>query len=326
MAIMIMGKSSKGASLSQVQWQDVFQAWYQHHFYSARVSFKKLCASPLQSVMTCLLIAVALALPAALLIVTNQVKSLSDVWDGEPRLTIYVRNGLSEPAIKNLGAQLKKVSGMGGVEYISPEQGLQELKKYGSFGGVGNSLKENPLPPVFLLRLMETDDELALQILTAQLEKLPEVESIQLDMQWVQRIHQVASLIARAATLLGVFLCLGVLLTIGSTIGLSIESRRDEITVIKLVGGTDAFVQRPLLYSGFWYGLVGGIMAWFLLWVASVVLSSPLAALQQSYGSDISLQDFGVSYFLNLSMVGAMLGLLGAWLAVVRHLKNIQPN
>jgi cell division transport system permease protein len=285
----------------------------------------KMRAAPLQSLMTCFVIAVALALPAALLIAVGNVKALSAHWQGSPRLTVYMQAHLPQEKLVQAGEKFRQMDGVTGVEYVSPEQGLEELRAAGGLSQLADTLEENPLPPVYLLD-PEKKDPLALQILGAAVESVAGVDFIQLDLEWVERLHYIVSLAERSVCLLGLFLCLGVFVTISNTIRLAIESRREEIVVIKLVGGTDAFVRRPLLYTGFWYGLVGGALACALLWLASLVLSPVLAGLLSSYQSEFPLQGLGLNVALTLVAGGACLGLAGAWLAVARHLRLIEPG
>ena len=124
----------------------------------------------------------------------------------------------------------------------------------------------------------------------------------------------------------GGLLALGVLLAIGNTIRLAIESRRDEIVVVKLVGGTDAFVRRPFLYTGWWYGAGGGVLAWLLLGLGLWGLSGPVAQLADLYHSDFRLQGLGWWPSIGLVAGSGVLGWLGAWVAVGRHLGAIEPT
>jgi cell division transport system permease protein len=142
---------------------------------------------------------------------------------------------------------------------------------------------------------------------------------------WVKRLYQFMELGQRLVWALATLLGLAVLLIIGNTIRLSIESRRDEILVVKLVGGTDAFVRRPFLYTGIWFGLGGGIIAWLLLSMGLYWLSGPVETLISLYGSDFVLQGLSLSDSLMLIFDGVILGWLGAWLAVSRHLTKIKP-
>lgn len=313
----------RGASLSQVTSADQMRAWRAHHQVSALGSLKQLWTSPLQSLMTWMMIAIALALPTALLVVISYVKTLGGQWLSDPGITIYLKTTLSESARVNVGERLRKLPGSTALEYISPQQGLEELTRYGGFGDALSILEENPLPPVYLLKSVDGREE-SLRLLSEQVRAFPEVEKVQLDLQWVQRFHHMVVIVERVAILLGLFLSLGILLAIGNATRLALENRRDEIAVIKLVGGTDAFVRRPLLYTGMWHGLTGGALAWLLLVMASFWLLPAVQALLVSYDSQLVLKGPGLVSLLQLLFAGGALGVTGAWLAASRHIKSTQ--
>lgn len=311
----------RGASLSQITSADQMRAWHAHHKASALGSLKQLWASPVQSFMTWMMIAIALALPAALLIVVSYVKTLGGQWLSDPGITIYLKTTISESARVSVGERLQKLPGATALEYISPQQGLEELTRYGGFGDSLSVLEENPLPPVFLLKSIDGREE-SLRLLSEQVRAFPEVDKVQLDLQWVQRLHHMIAIVERVTILLGIFLSSGVLLAIGNATRLMLESRRDEIAVIKLVGGTDAFVRRPLLYTGMWHGLTGGILAWWLLVGANLWLAPMVQMILVSYDSEKVLEGPGLVSLFQLLFVGGALGITGAWLATSRHIKT----
>jgi len=126
--------------------------------------------------------------------------------------------------------------------------------------------------------------------------------------------------------LLAVMLGLGVVLAIGNTVRLAIENRRAEIVVVKLVGGTDAYVARPFLYTGLWYGVGGGLIAVLLTSLALLLLQGPVAQLSGSYGSTFVLIGLGLSKGFLVIAGAALLGWSGAWISVLRHLRAIEPR
>ena len=125
---------------------------------------------------------------------------------------------------------------------------------------------------------------------------------------------------------MGALLVLGVVLILGNTIRLAIENRRDEILIVKLVGGSNSFVRRPFLYSGLWYGVGGGVIAALLVGASLWYLQQPVNELAGLYGSDFQLRGLGLMGGLNLVILGGILGLAGAWVAVSRHLVHIEPR
>lgn len=315
-----------GATVSKLGWKDRLQAWSGHHKDSARLSLQKLLRTPLQSLMTWLVIGIALALPSSLFLLIDNVNSLSERWDGNPRITVFLKHGVDANVAEKFKIKIQGINGIGHVEYVSPQQAMQEFQKSSGLEKDALSLlDENPLPAVYIITPFE-NSQISLVTITEKVEQFSEVDFVQLDLEWVQKLQQIIAFAQRLAFLLGFLLSLGILLTVGNTIRLAIENRREEIVVVKLVGGTDAFVRRPLLYTGLWYGFIGGIIAWLMVLVSVLLLSGPVSDLSHLYGSDFTLQ--GMSFFaaLRLLLVSALLGLAGSWLAVARHLHLIQPR
>lgn len=147
-----------------------------------------------------------------------------------------------------------------------------------------------------------------------------------MDMEWVRRLRELMILGKKIVAALAGLLGLGVLLAIGNTIRLAIENRREEIVVAKLVGGTNSFVRRPFIYSGGWYGFMGGILACIIVSLGYWVLEGTVARLATLYQSDFELSGLGFAGNVQLLLTGIVLGWLGAWLAVGRHLATIEPK
>jgi len=204
---------------------------------------------------------------------------------------------------------------------------LEEFQAAAGFGDALALLDVNPLPGVLLVspEAVLANDISNINTLVKDLNTLPGVAEVQLDRQWLRRMQQILEMGQRVAVLLGFTLSMGVLLVLGNTIRLAIENRRDEILVVKLVGGTNAFVRRPFLYTGLWYGLSGGLMAWVGVTLGGLWLDSTVTGLAVLYQSSFSLVGTGWQGLVILTLLGGALGLLGAGLAVSRHIAGIEP-
>jgi cell division transport system permease protein len=256
----------------------------------------------------------------------ENIKQLSHSWDQSSQISLYLKANTLPRFAQELSDNLEEWPELSNVAYIDPDSALKQFSKSTGLSDVIEGLDDNPLPAVIsiLPKLSSTDMD-GLTQLQQKLEKLAHVESVQLDLLWVQRLYQFMELGQRLVWALAILLGLAVLLIIGNTIRLSIESRRDEIRVVKLVGGTDAFVRRPFLYTGVWFGLGGGIIAWMLISAGLFWLSGPVKELVSLYGSDFQLLGLGVSDSLLLILDAVVLGWFGAWLAVSKHLSSIEP-
>ncbi len=318
---------AKGASQSKARLGDRLDAWFAHHSTTAIESLLRLLRSPLQSLLTWLVVAVAVALPAALYVVLSNVQNLGYSWQESSQLSVLIQRDARPEAVQGLREALLARPDVESVEHIPPDAALEEFKRYSGLGRVVESLEQNPLPDVLLIQPSEkgAEPEARAQLQEA-LERELLVAEVRVDMAWVKRLQQMMQLGQRAVLALAGLLALGVLLAIGNTIRLAIESRRDEILVVKLVGGTDAFVRRPFLYSGFWYGLGGGLLALVLLALGLWWLSGPVGQLAEAYQSEFLLSGLDWATSIQLVLLAGLLGLAGAWLAVARHLSEIEPR
>lgn len=318
---------TQGAVQSKTSWRDKLDAWSAHHSNSAIESLLRLLDTPLQSLMTWLVIAIAVALPAALFVVFGNVQQIGQTWQDSSQISVFLKKDTTANQAQDLRSRWAKRPDVAQATYVSSEQALEEFKRGSGLGELANQLDENPLPPVILIKPKIGGN--APDILNSLQQALiadPLVADVRLDMLWVKRLHQFITIAERFVVALAGLLALGVLLVIGNTIRMAIENRRDEILVVKLVGATDAYVRRPFLYTGLWYGVGGGILAAIILALGFWWLSAPVKQLADLYQSSFRLQGLGVIESLQLILIAGVTGLIGAWIAVARHLYLIQPR
>jgi cell division transport system permease protein len=295
----------------------------QTFFYAlGQLSFK-----PFSTLMTVAVIGIALAMPAGLHVLLINVQQVLSGWDSAAQLSLFLHHDTREAEALALAGRLRVRPGISSVEYISSEQAMKEFQSHSGFGEALSALEDNPLPPVLVVYpSIELQGPELLQQLRQELAGEREVEIAQLDMQWVKRLYALMDIGKRGVWVLAAMFALGVLLVVGNTIRLAIQNRRDEIVIIKLIGGTDAFIRRPFLYTGFWYGLLGGVIAFILVELALWLLSGPVNNLAALYSSEFRLASLDLTTAAALLCSGMLLGLCGSWLAVGRHLRAIEPT
>lgn len=316
---------SQGASQSRSRLSHRLEAWWAHHSTTAVQSLARLLRTPGQSLLTWLVVAIAVALPAALYLVLENIEHLGDRWQDSGQMSVFMAESVELERVQALSVELDERADVAATEHVPPDSALAEFREHSGLGQVLEDLEQNPLPHVLLVS-PAIDQPAALEELRAWLAERDGVDEVRVDMAWVERLRQIMALGQRAVLALAVLLALGVWLVVGNTIRLAIENRRDEILVAKLVGGTDAFVRRPFLYTGLWYGVGGGLLALLLLAGGLWWLSGPVARLADLYQSDFRLEGLGLTQSLQLVLLSGALGLAGAWLAVARHLIRIQPR
>ncbi len=320
-------REQQGASQSKTTLLGRLRSWLMHNRQVAGESLQRLLMTPMASMMTWLVIGIALALPMGLYVALGNVEMLSRGWDGAAQISLFLRFEVTEAEGRQLTKKLALRADVQSAQYVSRREALEEFQSLSGFAEVLGNLDENPLPALVIVRPQDSDATADItEQLLQDLRKMPDVELAQLDLEWVQRLYAMMRLGRHMVMALASLLALGVLLVIGNTIRLAIENRRDEILVIKLVGGTDAFVRRPFLYTGMWFGLGGAITAWLIILLSLFWLSAPVAELAGLYDSQFALRGPGIVDTLGLWITGAILGLLGAGLAVNRHLDAIEPQ
>jgi cell division transport system permease protein len=313
------------ASPRRISTSDRFASYRAHHRQVAADSLRRLFASGfVGSLATWLVIGIAMALPGALYLALENMQQLAARWDGAAQISLFLKEATRDEDGRRLSQRLGQEQGIARTRFISRDDALAEFRELSGFGEVLDHLERNPLPAVIVVQPLQVNSDA--KALLERLQALPEVEQAVLDLAWVERLGAIMALGQRAALALGLLLGLGVVLVVGNTIRLAIENRRAEIVVMKLVGATDAFVRRPFLYTGTWFGLGGGLLAWLLLAGCLAWLGNPVAQLMELYQSDFSLGGLSPRLVLLLLVGGGLLGWLGAWFAVSRHLGAIQPR
>jgi cell division transport system permease protein len=318
-------KRAAGAAQHRITARGAMQSAWQNHWRTARESLARLLRTPGATAMTVAVIGIALLLPTGLLVAMDNLRALSSSLGDVSQISLYLEDDVSESDAEALSAQLQDRDDIELARYVSPEEGAADFVLYSGLGDILSALEENPLPGVIVLSPAMLDSSAASALQTA-LAAQPGVESVQIDLEWVERLQRILTLAGRAATGLLLILSLAVLFITGNTIRLAIEGRRAEIVVVKLVGGTDSDVALPFLYCGALYGLAGAVAAWVLLMLMLLTLQGPANELLRLYGSELVITGPGAASTLLLVAGGTLLGWVGAFISVKQHLAAIEPR
>lgn len=307
--------------------QGRINSWAIHHLQALLSSLGKLSRAPLSTIMTVAVLSIALAFPTGLKLLLDNAQRLSGSLDNSATISIFLKRDLENDVLEAIAGQLGIKESIASVRLITPEQALEEFRLNSGFAEALDTLDSNPLPAVMVITptAAHATPEGA-KALLQELKLMPNVDIAQLDLQWVRRFQAITEIAARGILLLSSLLALAVLLIIGNTIRLEIQNLKDEIEITKLVGGTNAFTRRPFLYSGFWYGLFGGLLAWLLVSIGLWLLEEPIKKLAGLYHSNFHLTSLDLPTLLILVLSSTTLGVLGSWVAVTRHLHAIEPT
>lgn len=298
----------------------------QNHVRAFFFSAGKLAGNPLSSLLTALVIGITLALPAALHLLVQNMNTLSFSWERTVQASLFLEDSMSEAEGRALARRLNERPEVGKAKYITRDQALEEFRELSGFGDAIGLLEDNPLPAVISVQPATNASQVQIETLLKELQHTRGVESARIDQSWLERLNAILTIAEHMVKALAVLLALAVVVTVGNTIRLDIQNRIAEIEVVKLLGASNSFVRRPFLYTGIWYGLCGGIVAWLLLQVLLWALTGPVRYLAGLYQSDFNLTGLDFESTCLLFLSGILLGWFGSWWTVTRHLNAIEPK
>lgn len=294
--------------------------WFDHHVYSLVASVGRLLRKPGGTGLTVGVMAIALALPIGLWAALQNVERFAGDVRESRRVSVYLDPAVGPAAVDEFVAAVQARADVDRVELRTPEQGLEELRAGGIDAAV-DALGANPLP--HLLLVTPRGDEVRL---AGALEAMDGVDLVQHDAVWRKRLAGWLGFGERLAWVLAALLGAGALLVVGNTVRLDIQSRREELGVLQLLGATDGFIRRPFLYLGACYGLLSGALALAVLTGIEHALRAPLQGLTASYGSGFTLAGFTPTSAVAIVLGAGILGWLGAGLVTGHYLRQTRPD
>lgn len=287
----------------------------------------RLIRTPLASILTLIVIGVALSLPAGVGLLVNNLRSATGELGNALDFTVFFKAGTPIERVQQIAKSARARTGVDSVTVKTAEQALEEFKTASGFGDALSALADNPLPHHLVIRPNAgASGPAEVETLRRYFSAFPEVDLVQLDLDWVRRLHSLLDVLRRVFWVVVAVLGLGVLAVIGNTIRLEIQQRRPEIEVTKLVGGSNAFVRRPFLYTGLFYGLGGALLAALILLGGMSYLQQAVGDLSAQYGGRFTMGGLGSRGLGVLLATGAALGWFGALISTGKHLRAIEPR
>ena len=298
------------------------RAWFWSHIGAFAGTIARLLRAPVGTLLNVGVLGIALALPVGFYVVLANVQGYARAFAADPRLSVFLALDVPPKDIAEIESRLKAHGDVRGVRYVSRDEALKRLRSRTGLADVVDSLPENPLPDAFVVEPRAVEPQ-ALERLRDELRGWPKVAHVELDALWARRLEAGLRLARLAVWLLAALFAFALIAVTFNTIRLQILTRREEIEVAKLIGATDPFIRRPLLYFGSLQGLAGGLAAWAIVAASLYLLNDGLATLSQLYGTRIELQQLRLDDGLSLLAFATALGWLGSWLSVNQHLARL---
>ncbi len=297
--------------------------FFRDHVREARESLAFVAGSAGTTLLVWLLMGIALGLPAGLYILQANLAGVADDWRGSAGISVYFQPGVAAAVPQALSERLRGEAGVAGVRLITSDEALAEFRGYGDIAGAVELLGGNPLPATLRVSFAAPVSAGAAETLSKRLRQEEGVDDVVLEQTWLERVASLSALVERLGWVVALVLGVGAVLVTSSSVRVALESRLDELRVLKLVGGTDPFMRRAFLYLGCLYGLGGAIFAAMIVSLTLVTVEQPLAQLLSTYGGDLELRGFDTTFVLVLLGVGALLGVIGSVVACRQRLRNL---
>ena len=312
---------------SQPNFLDKLVAYLYIHAQVLISSLGRMADNLFASVMTIMVMAIAMTLALGFYLFVANTQQLTGSLESSNQISLFLKTSVNNKQGQKLAVKLRKNDQLEQVIFISKDKALAEFKEYSGFGEALTIFKTNPLPVVIQIIPKNTLNDLEnIHNLMAEFKQLPQLDFAQMDMKWVERVQSMVKIIQRGVYLITVLLAVAVLFITGNSIRLELQHRRDEVIIAKLVGATNAFIQRPFIYTGFWLGFLAGMFALISVSMMLLVLQAPIERLSILYDSGFEIQYLGLIDTFLLLLMASLLGVIVAWIVLYYQLKDIKPE
>ena len=296
--------------------------WFFSHAHACRSAITALARHPFLNTLITFMIGIAVALPLGFFLLLQNINYVDSTWNAtKPTISLYLNTSASQNTIDALLNQLRNNPDIKKVSYISPSDGLKNFEKNTSLSGTASLFQTNPIPPTIIVTPVK-QEPVSIQKLYQSLKALPTIDVAQLDLNWATRLYNIVAIGKNITTALSLIFCFSVVVIIGHTLRSSLSHHKNEIYILRLMGATQSYIRRPLLYRGIFYGLLGGMLAWFLTALFIAQLQTPVTALAETYHTLFRLKTLSFMDGLALLLITALLGFLSAWFNIGGFLKE----
>ncbi|GGY81472.1 permease-like cell division protein FtsX [Pseudoduganella plicata] len=300
--------------------------WLRQHGFALGSALVHLRRAPGSFLFNILVVAIALALPFAGLTVLDNVRPMSEQLSVDPELSVFLKQDLPREHAQGMAGSLRAVAKDARIVFVPRENALAELQNKNGLAGVIDTLGDNPLPDSYVVKLnafQSAAQSAHVDEVAEQLREIPGVESVQVDSAWVKRLAALLGILRMGLLLLAATLGTVVIAVVFNTIRLQVLTQREEILVLRLIGATSTYIQRPFYYTGALLGLFAGAVALGAVALSLRPLNTAIAEFARLYASEFQLSPLDPLAMALLLALSAGLGLVGAALSVRRQLARL---
>ena len=300
-----------------------WQSYKNHHQKCALNSVREFLNKPFDTLRLVLVLSLIMALPLGLLTIGININSVGGTLDSTHQITVFGQNNLSNQKVKDLSDQLNNLPAVKNVTYISPSEAFKEFAERLD---IDLDQTYNPLPPTFLMEITKSSsiENNKIEQLIESINTLSGVDEVQIDVKWIERLNSIKAVTQKFLLISCTLLVVGAIFILSSFIRYLVYARRDEVALIRLMGGETSFARRPFLYSGFILGLTSGFVSIVIIKICSMLISPSLQNLFLLFEIQVDLRLFTFKENLLIIGMGGAIGVLGAWISFAKHYKELE--
>lgn len=280
---------------------------------SLRTAFAAFRRAPLLSALSVTTIAFSLFAFGLFGLVALNIRNALQKVEERVEIRAFVTEGTSIEDITKGADQLAKLPEVSKVEVVTQDQALARAKK--ELGEFKDVFESEFLPASIDVKLKDGHrDPATVKRVAEEAERLTFVDDVRFGEDWIAQLYRLRNIAGVAGAALGLAFAAVAVIIIGATIRMAVLARSREISIMRLVGATDGFIRRPFLIEGAIKGVLGGVLALALTYVAMTTLQTYLHFETQFFDRQLAL--LGVLF-------GALMGFLGSAVSVGRHLRKV---
>lgn len=303
---------------------NTFSRWMISHVRAIQFAAREFIRAPIANFFTICVIAIAIALPLGFFVLLENLQYADNMWEiNSPSISLFLKTDITQSQVDALMQQLRNTSSIKNAKYVSPDEGLKSFEKNTPFGDAVKLFQKNPIPGVItIFPASANQNPEKINVLYQSLKQLPSVDVAQIDMDWITRLFDIIAIGKKITKALFILFAFGVVLIIGHSLRASLSAHTKEIQVMKLMGATNAYIKRPLIYRGALVGLLGGVLAWILITIFIAQLQRPVTLLAKTYNTFFQLQSVSLTLGGIILFASGLLGVISAWLIITQFLNE----
>ena len=295
-----------------------------NHIEAFKVALRRLFYAKAASLVMFIIIGITTCLPMSALLFLENIKQASSQIEYSAEVSIFLINEYKDDDLKTFTSFLKEQPIVSKITFEKKEDAWVKLQKKIMIDG-DSLIEKNPLPDSFYLSLA-TLDENEIDYLVKELKEFPIIDDVLMDSAWVNKLNSILSLGELIINFLGILLLSVLAVIIGNTIRLQALSFKDEIEVSKLIGASNAFIRRPFLYTGIFYGIGGAIVAIAIIKLMIFIFNYYAYVIESILGFNISINDLLITHYLAMIILIIVIGWLASYFSTNRTLSKVKNN